>query len=249
MTLRAAVDESDITQSPYYVIAGWVAEEEVWDRLSVEWEATLAELPSAEFFRSNSAAGFKGPFEGWSEQARNCKVSNLALAISRHKVLGIAAYVNKQVFADHIGSISKKGYRDPYFICALAIVSLCQRTFTEHEIHFVFDKHGKTGRRFRHFYETSITRNNATNLGELFLLDDKKVMPLQAADMYAAFVRNIMSTVSLANSYDTCLASMKSFWFEITPSVIFQLADRLNAYRSGQFIPLSGIGAKLGPSC
>jgi hypothetical protein len=57
-----------------------------------------------------------------------------------------------------------------------------------------------------------------------------------------------MSTVSLANSYDTCLASMKSFWFEIDTSFIFQLADRMNAYRSGQFRWLTGIDPKPGPS-
>jgi hypothetical protein len=205
---RAAVDESDISQSHYYVIAGWVALEEVWNRLSSEWESTLKDIPSVKFFRANSAAGLKGPFQGWSEQARNNKISNVAQVISRHKLLGIATYINKQVFSDHIGSISRKRYRDPYFICALAIVSLCQRSLDD-EIHFVFDEHGRTGTRFKRFYDSSITRHGAPHLGELSLLDDQKVMSLQAADMYAAFVRNVMSSVSLANSCDSCLASMK----------------------------------------
>jgi hypothetical protein len=135
-TLRAVVDESDISQSRYYVIAGWVALEEAWDRFSAEWEATLDEIPSAGFFRANSAAGLKGPFEGWSEQARNCKVSNLSQIIPRHELFGIATYVNKQVFADNVGRIQKRRYRDPYFICALAIVSMCQRIFTEPENSF-----------------------------------------------------------------------------------------------------------------
>jgi hypothetical protein len=249
MSLKAVVDDSTSTICPYYILAGWVAVIPIWDSFEAEWDRALAELPAATFFRSNSATGLKGPFQGWSEGSRNAKVSNLAQVITRHNLFGIACYVHKQVFADNIGKLQNRRYKDPYFICALGIVSLCQRYFIEQKIDFVFDKQGKTGVRFKSFYDSSVIRRDAPNLGELSLLDDKAVLPLQAADMYAAFARNILSTVSLANAYDSCLASVRSYWFEVTPPFIFQLADRLNAYRSGRFSWLTGIEAKHRPSC
>jgi len=249
MTLKAFVDESDSSLSPYFIVAGWVAPVTKWDAFEVQWDRTLEEIPTARFYRSNSAAGLKGPFLGWSETSRNTKVSNLAQIITRHELFGIACYVNKQLFNNNIARIQRKPLKDPYFLCALGIVSLCQRYFSQEDrIDFVFDKHGKTGQRFKRFYDSSLVRKEAPNLGELFLLDDKEVLPLQAADMYAAFARNIMSTVSLANSFDSCLASMSRFWFEVTPSQIFNLADRFDALRNGRYDWLTGIDSKPDPS-
>ncbi|MGB6961760.1 MAG: hypothetical protein WBF01_15260 [Candidatus Acidiferrum sp.] len=90
--LRAFFDEaSDNTND--FLMAGWLADFEEWEKFSDAWGTELKFSPSINYFNHNEAQGRKDEFEGWSESARDDKMMALAGVIARHNLTGMVGEI------------------------------------------------------------------------------------------------------------------------------------------------------------
>jgi hypothetical protein len=106
----------------------------------------------------------------------------------------VCSYLSQRDF-DELWDHGKfvKIYRDPFHLCALYLAEKVCGSFSHQasRIDFVFDEKGKIGRRFERVFN-GLTRpmfiERYPCCGKVYLEDDRKFPPLQAADMNAAWI-------------------------------------------------------------
>lgn len=75
IVLKANIDDSSSDKNaPYYVLGGWIAPVETWDRFSSGWASTLSDIPAIDWYKTNDAIGLKNQFSNWVPEARDRKV-------------------------------------------------------------------------------------------------------------------------------------------------------------------------------
>ena len=191
LTIRIYLDESEGETA--YVASGWGCRADRWDCISEGWQAVLDTTPKISHFKINEAMGLKGPFEGWSEAARDEKVTALARTLPHEDgFFGHGAYVARSDFAK-IKDRVRKLYQGPYFFCvATAMVFAVMgenQIVGADKIDFVLDRSKEAIRMQRLFY--SDLKPKFSRLGECIHLDDKDTLPLQAADLNAGMIRQL----------------------------------------------------------
>jgi hypothetical protein len=127
--LRAFFDEaSDNTND--FLMGGWLASFEEWEKFSDAWDTELKFPPSINYFNHNEALGLKDEFEGWNEAARDEKMMALAGVIARHDLTGLIGEIKiPQLHALFAHSIVPKRtlrsivkFTEPYhFACQCAV--------------------------------------------------------------------------------------------------------------------------------
>jgi hypothetical protein len=66
MALAFADDSGSGGETPYYVLAGYSAEESTWDAFWPRWQSVLDLMPRIEYFKMSEAESRKGQFLGFS---------------------------------------------------------------------------------------------------------------------------------------------------------------------------------------
>ncbi len=120
-------------------------------------------------------------------------MSELTSAINRNVLYGVGVAVAVEEFNRVITGELKSFLGGPYHLSADALFSLaiqyCQKRFPGEQISFVFDNKDKVKGEVRRIYaayqELKEKIPNPKILGTVTFADDKKHMPLQAADMIA----------------------------------------------------------------
>ena len=198
--LKAYFDDSRMGQPPCYVLGGWIAPVKVWAPFSDAWREVLWMKPRIKYFKFKEAMGFSGEFSGISEESRNEKLRLLVDLIAEYKILGAASVIPHDLFQKYFGRHPDPTINDPYAPSLLGIVAEVIRHYKslgiEEKIEFVFDYQPTAGqmasaeRGWGHFvaalppeYRELVTKHPPS------FLDDKDVMPLQAADLCAGRVR------------------------------------------------------------
>lgn len=223
MIVTAFVDDSrDMgDDARMFVLGGLVARHDHWQsRLIPDWLAARRESPRINYFKTNQALGAKKEFFGWDNDAIQRKMSELASALNPWYCEGIAVHVN---IAEHAEVFRGSGifpgvYGNPYYLCAFLLVERVALHFTwwnsqgrgkpVTRVDFVFDKQGTVGPLFKAQFDYWL-RPRYKILGECNHEDDRQFVPLQCADMYAAWVRRSASPhVRLWTAADTHLAQI-----------------------------------------
>jgi hypothetical protein len=192
LALSVYLDESS-GEYPY-LASGWAAKSEGWDSVSDRWQRVLDAAPRIGYFKLNDALGLKGPFAGWSERDRDAKLISLAQTIPHDgTVFGIGCHVRRDDFEKYKSRISRELYRDPYYFAvgsAMVFAAAGENQIVGvDKIDFILDR-SKAAERMRSlFYET--IKPFFPKLGECLALDDKTVLPLQAADLSAGVLRQL----------------------------------------------------------
>jgi hypothetical protein len=201
--LQACIDDSGSEpQSPTFVLAGFLANVTQWELFTNLWEAKLKEHPKIEYFKMSEAMGLHDQFEGFSEEQRDEKVISLAQLAHDHIEARVDCVIERSAYDELIKPLGRrrnKIIKDPYFLCFYALVVEVSNFHLRIglpmlDLRFVFDKHGKIGRRAKRYWDGARAEMDAERAvlldPEPHFEDDVVFNPLQAADMYAWIIRD-----------------------------------------------------------
>jgi hypothetical protein len=190
-----------------YVLGGFLAPDVSWPRFNAEWQAVLKKDPAIDYFKMSEAISLRGQFDRWPGPLRDQKVFELAEVAERWAVARISAMVWKEDFDAHIkGASPWRELDNPYFflfnqIIVLTvgfILELGKRTLdiSNAKVEFVFDEQGVLGRDAVGWWDVL---KQALEPEKVRLLgtppefgSDKRLLPLQAADLLAWSVRKVV---------------------------------------------------------
>jgi hypothetical protein len=189
LVLKAFIDESGKGDPPIFVMAGFIARAEQWASFNDAWREALSEPPHLEFFHLTEAVR-TGDF---------ARIRKLVQIIKQHVLTGLAV----TVFHDDYSAIYRRRVSRridrPYFhmyhsIMALAFQWEINNGINE-QIDFIFDEQNEESDFLQSIF-TNIVAMAPPEMKEWFgnrpiHADDKKVLPLQAADLLAGSLRRI----------------------------------------------------------
>jgi uncharacterized protein DUF3800 len=201
MGVTAYVDDSGSDLgNVVYVLGGPMLPDSIWEIVKREWGAVLARLPSIAYFKASEVWDReKGPFASFSDDERRDKVYALADVIACYKPLAISCELNRLEFENFKSTVHlRPGYDDPYFflfyalIAQVSLLGRCECSFGP--VDFYFDDQNGIGQKAKDWYPTFLERCSQEVVECLSprcpeFDDEKKVIPLQAADMYAWYRR------------------------------------------------------------
>ena len=198
--LQAYIDDSISDQPPIFVQAGYIAPAEKWAAFSNKWQAVLDIEPRLEYFKMKEAWALRGQFDGWSEERRNERLEMLYRVIEEFVTgsfyIGFRPDALKRAFA-----MFPKKFGHPYYFSVPRLMADVGRNLESFglpigPVDFVFDTQLHEKRHLIASWEwgTPRAKPNPPELGVILsnapsFQDDKKVLPLQAADFLAWWLR------------------------------------------------------------
>ena len=197
LMLQVYIDESGRGVEPVFVLAGYIGRVRNWESFSVEWQKLLSKSPKLTFLHMNEAQGLKDAFRGWTTIQRDKRLMEMAKLINRYAMLAMDLTIDISAF-NRILKRPKILFKNPYAVAfahipTWVLASGSQRKTIE-KIELIFDR-GVLSRddAIRDSYIGMMTHlpPNLTALlhGRPRFEDDKEVLPLQAADLWAWHVR------------------------------------------------------------
>jgi hypothetical protein len=190
-------DSSSEQEEKLLVLAGYIHNAETWARFSDDWQVVLAAPPSIEYFKMREAENLNGQFGGWEPIARNAKVLTFAEVIEKHVPWSIECSISRRNHQAIVRPVGPYDLRFPYFDAFYAvIIKLAQWHYQiglTIPVDFVFDEQGEIGAEAVIWYE-HIKSIQPPEISALLgstpvFRDDKKILPLQAADLLAWHIR------------------------------------------------------------
>jgi hypothetical protein len=196
--LTAFFDDSASEETDkLFVLAGYVHSAEAWARFSDDWQTVLDAAPSITYFKMREAQNLSLEFLGWDPIARNAKVHSLADVIDKHAPWSIECCIRRTDYQNIVGPVVPYDLRHPYFDAFYAvIIKLAQ--WHRHlgltiPVDFVFDEQGEIGAEaviwYEHIKSLQPPEIQAMLGSTPVFRDDKKILPLQAADLLAWHLR------------------------------------------------------------
>ncbi len=223
------VFSDDSYSDEFYTVAGYIAPVAVWDEFGPKWSTVLKARPRLGFYRTSDALALKGPFDGWSESARNSRMGKLASVILDAGCYGVSAHLSRRDFEKFFAPNFLPVYADPYYLCATYLIGHTCLSFHRQatKIDFIFDRQGKVGRNFRIVFDAMmkpLLREVSSFLGGVRHESKRDFLPLQAADMHAAWVRRKESVIQLSTAADCYLERVPQVDYEVSRSFLEHLA-------------------------
>jgi hypothetical protein len=219
--LTTYVDDSGSEPgSPIYILGSLCLPKPLWKRVSEEWGGVLSATPSVGYFKASEVwernEKKASPFVKLTTEERVAKVSALVDVLSRHDPLTASFQIEWPVFLRFTKTYSlPKGMDNPYFYLYYGAILLQSewgiRVGNPTAVDFVFDNHGSIGDEVKAWYPTfksSCSPEIKDRLGsDPKFCDEKVVIPLQAADLFAWYARrnalNALSNDWHKNVWDT----------------------------------------------
>ena len=233
--LKAFVDDS--RENPVFLLGGYVAPAEMWAVFSERWREVLEIPPRLNYLKMKEACACRGEFEGWSEQRRDERLTLLHDVIeecaSAAFVLAFDSNKFKKAFAP-LGKLGKKNLNPYYFATSRLMVSLAQsqeELGLQGPIKFIFDDQLTEERHVVEAWDWAwtVAKPDPPNLRDIIggapsFEDDKRSLPLQAADMIAWWMRRRF--VALAKGHEPIAPPWISSRASRVPAVAFQYNEQ-----------------------
>jgi hypothetical protein len=191
MALQAYVDGSG-TGLEEFVLAGYIATPEKWAAFSKEWEKILSTI-KADAFKANRQHRSK---------ARRDKTGQFYKVIENHVNLAFSCMISRTDLEEAVESIDWPAnfvnvdrLKNPYFFGFKAVINvllqLSNNLNIREPVDFIFDEENEKQHTLKHWelIKKSSSINVSNLMGVLSYGDDKKTLPLQAADLYAYWIR------------------------------------------------------------
>ena len=205
MILQGYIDDSGSEpQSKVFLLGGFVSTASRWAKFSDEWDAALREQPAIEYFKTTEAAHFREQFDrkrGWNEQLRDRRISDLVDIIKANVEVGVHVFMKNDTFHQLISSLPLP-YRNlssdnPYSLLFAQIMLAVAR------FQFIFDARDRCdlifdqqlGFQIEAMQWWALFQQEATDASKASITrymgsppvfkNDKEILPLQAADLYA----------------------------------------------------------------
>ncbi len=200
--LQAYLDDSGGTHPRfrYFVLAGFMADAGVWVRFSSDWKSVLDADPKIEYFKNSESLSRKGQFNNWKWIAVQKKVSKLLDVILSHKLHRISCHINHADF-DHFLRVNNiEILSNPYHLLFFNVIVHLNKYASDYCagscVKFIFDEQGKLGydavRIFKSCVDKSDDDLRSKYSGLPNFEDDKKLLPIQASDMFAGRLRRLL---------------------------------------------------------
>ncbi len=187
-------DSGNEPQSRVFLLSGFILDTEQWAKFSDEWNFQLHRGPGIDYFKMSQAANRNGQFQGFSPEFVLCKIRDLLSVIDHYKPSGISCLVDWRDYENEFASLAHGDLKNPYpilFQLVFMAIKAHQKNLGIYPtpIDVDFDEQGKFGEFALQLYgdmKADFPENWKKMLGRMpIMLDDKKVLPLQAADMLA----------------------------------------------------------------
>jgi hypothetical protein len=206
LMLQAFIDESLSHEKPaVFVMAGFISTAEKWAAFSDEWQRVCDATPRLSHLKMNDAMRLKGEFAGWSATQRDQKLQLFLDAIADHAKGAIFCTLQHDIYRAVFKENEKlpRALKSPYFFLLYAIIEKLannqQELGLDGPVDFIFD-------------DQVIEKPRIIEAWDLFkaaapvprhligqtpaFQDDKRVLPLQAADIIAWVIRNRIQRAS-----------------------------------------------------
>jgi len=199
MDLSAYFDDSGSdTGERDLVFAGLVNRDDIWEQFSLAWSAALAKPPSIGHLKMVEANGLRGQFAGWKREVRDQKLEDLVEVLHRFRPLWtFDVSVSRAEYEIQVSPASPRGLSTPHFATTFGAVSVVARHLASEgvstPVKFVFDKQDGVDADVALFFDYMLENLDVVSR-ELVKMpiaygDDKRSLPLQAADMLAWHIR------------------------------------------------------------
>jgi len=206
LILRGYIDDSGSRgHSPVLVLGGWISPVTKWLEFIPAWQAMLAGPPPIEYFKMNEAAKLNGQFRDWSEERANERVLMAWAALEPHVAYQVSTIIRLEPFYRIFGAGQiEKRFVNPYYLAFASIITDVawhqKSQGIAEEIDFIFDdqamEKGKIAEAWDAF-RASADPEIRDLIGSFpSFQDDKKFLPLQAADFMAWWVRKMATEES-----------------------------------------------------
>lgn len=201
--VQAYIDDSISADGVVYVLAGYLAPAQNWAAFSDEWQQFRDMKPAISYFKMNDAMGLDGEFKFWSKQARDEKLSLLFGVIGDHATASVSCTLRTTDFKAVFGKDKSvpRQLRSPYYFLLYGMMQALaehrDRLKITEPIDFIFDEQviekDRIMKDWELFKQASPVPLKLIGDPPIFR-DDKRVLPLQAADMYAWRMRKSLET-------------------------------------------------------
>jgi len=209
--LKAFVDDSGSGgDSRCFVLAGYVSTVDKWDAFDALWIDALNTHPRIGYFKASEAESLKGQFAGFTEQTKNTKIDILIDVIRRCAEWPVCARLRQSDYDDLVRGRVPKRWDSPYYFLFQILIGSCvtlERFHGDSEpMEFVFDSSERFDKMSHNLVKTFYNREFFRGVINVTYRDDKKVPPLQAADLYAWQTRRAYSvtTEPRRSHWDRC---------------------------------------------
>ena len=224
------------------MLAGFAAAVDDWLAFTDGWKASL-DRDGLAYFKASEANRMDGEFRrGWNRSLIEQKTDELATIAAKYVKYRLHVVLSWADYNSYIGTVrSATGligseWDNPYFICFYSLAARFARFQSDNKLEvdkeFIFDEQGKVGEN-----AADIIKGLKANPiivkgfgGIPSFKSDKKVQPLQTADLFAWNVRDYIlgdSPVPKTN------ISVKRTLFDIPPAVSFRIGrDMLMTVRA-----------------
>jgi hypothetical protein len=198
---QAFVDESgDRQHAPIFVLGGFAATIPQWKAFGPEWQKMLDMKPGITHFKMNDAATFKKEFLDWSESRRDERVRLAYYTAEEHVSFQVSCIIDIEAL-DRIFPTNPDNGKllNPYLVAFSALVTHVaenQEKFGVREkMDFIFDDRAMEKGKIVDAWD-ELKAFAPPHIGRLMgntpaFQDDRDVLPLQAADLLAWWVRKL----------------------------------------------------------
>jgi hypothetical protein len=232
LVMQVYIDDS--IEPPVFVLAGFIASAEEWEKLKVEWQATLDKPPRLAYVKMQEAHALVGEFKGWNETARDKRLAEFVATIKRHVLAGVSLVVRhddfRSVFRHRIAKPLDNPYWLVYYLLITHVFEWELKNGLTEKIDFIFDEQLHQSEQVKASYEIFYQQAPENIRGRFGKppehRDDKKTLPLQAADILAWHIHRRYSEKERGSDFVSPtmrLLDTISQWHE------FRMKERLQA--------------------
>jgi hypothetical protein len=212
--LQAFIDDSKTFGEPrIFVLGGYLATAETWAQFTDEWQRFLRMDPRIEYFKLREAMHQTGEFDGREERLCIERITLMRNIIEKYDLGEFSiGFLMKDYETGFVPYCGVPVLKNPYYFAAVELgVTLAQNIqgfgFERQNIEFIFDEQVKEKGTLLDGWDFALQLNKKNpHLVGLFKEDlahrlpafrnDKEVLPLQAADMHATYVRMLIQAAS-----------------------------------------------------
>ncbi len=187
--------------SPVFVMAGYVGRFVDWKKFTPEWQTGLDTPKAIDYFKMSEAWARRGEFQGWHSEDRDARLRLLAPIVNKHALAAVVSVIPVKSWKQHfVGRLEKTYHNRPYYFAFHGVISNAIKYMhakgIKEKIDCIFDSEGgepiaEIIDGFSRFAELAPDHLKEYIGDPPTFRDEKKILPLQAADLLAWHVRRV----------------------------------------------------------
>lgn len=235
----ANFDESGShTDSPIFVIAGWVASDEQWGLLSDEWRQVL-DNHGVTVFHMKDFAHRKGEYRGLSEDSRRDLLSSLVNSLLGRVAVGVFGAIHLPSYYEIINENPnrRKVFGNPFTLVSLFSLDAFRRWADENNFHeptaYVYEAGADHAGEIEDAYNRAVQDKEFANRHrhKSFRFGEKREIPLQAADLLAYELHKGLRNIEIEGMDRDMRWPLQQFVTrEFAPYGVYYDKDKLRGY-------------------